>query len=190
MYQKRLSKKEQRLLHLKFEEEQKIVLKEKAIENERRIVELKNESLQNEVKLKSKQLANTAMALVKKNETLLELKREILLHRNSFENHFSYKNLIKKIDTSISHKDEWKVFEYNFNQVHEEFFKDLKSKHPKLNAKDLRISAYIKMNLSTKEIAPLLNISLRGVETQRYRLRAKLELDSDQSLTDYLLNFE
>ncbi|RXJ51542.1 transcriptional regulator [Gelidibacter gilvus] len=183
-------KKEQMLLHLKFEEEQKIVLKEKAIENERRIVELKNESLQNEVKLKSKQLANTAMALVKKNETLLELKREILLHRNSFENHFSYKNLIKKIDTSISHKDEWKVFEYNFNQVHEEFFKDLKSKHPKLNAKDLRISAYIKMNLSTKEIAPLLNISLRGVETQRYRLRAKLELDSDQSLTDYLLNFK
>lgn len=187
---RRKIKKEQRLLQLKFEAEQKILLKEKAIENDRRIVELKNESLQNEVKLKSKQLANTAMALVKKNETLLELKREILLHRNSFENYFSYKNLIKKIDSSISHKDEWKVFEYNFNQVHEEFFKDLKSKHPKLTAKDLRICAYIKMNLSTKEIAPLLNISLRGVETQRYRLRSKLMLDSDQSLTDYLLNFK
>lgn len=183
-------KKEQRLLQLKFEAEQKIILKEKTIENERRIVELKNESLQNEVKLKSKQLANTAMALVKKNETLLELKREILLHKNSFDNYFSYKNIIKKIDSSISHKDEWKVFEYNFNQVHEEFFKDLKSKHPKLTAKDLRICAYIKMNLSTKEIAPLLNISLRGVETQRYRLRGKLGLDSDQSLTDYLLNFK
>src|SRR5690606_7366130 len=105
-------KKEQRLLQLKFEAEQKIILKEKTIENERRIVELKNESLQNEVKLKSKQLANTAMALVKKNETLLELKREILLHKNSFDNYFSYKNIIKKIDSSISHKDEWKVFEY------------------------------------------------------------------------------
>lgn len=187
---RRKIKKEQRLLQLKFETEQKVLLKEKTIENERRIVELKNESLQNEVKLKSKQLANTAMALVKKNETLLELKREILLHRSSFENYFSYKNLIKKIDHSISHKDEWKVFEYNFNQVHEEFFKDIKRKHPKLSAKDLRICAYIKMNLSSKEIAPLLNISLRGVETQRYRLRGKLGLDSDQSLTDYLLNFK
>lgn len=183
-------RKEQRLLQLKFEEEQREVLKEKAAENERHIVELKNESLKNEVKLKSKQLANTAMALVKKNETLLELKNEILLHKNSFENYFSYKNLIKKIDSSISHKDEWKVFEYNFNQVHEEFFKELKSKHPKLNAKDLRVCAYIKMNLSTKEIAPLLNISLRGVETQRYRLKGKLKLDSDQSLTDYLINFK
>lgn len=187
---RRKIKKEQRLLQLKFEAEQKVLLKEKAIENERRIVELKNQALKNEVKIKSKQLANTAMALVKKNETLTEIKKEILLHRNSFENYFSYKNLIKKIDNSISHKDEWKIFEHNFNQVHEEFFKELNDKHPKLNAKDLRICAYIKMNLSTKEIAPLLNISLRGVETQRYRLRLKLGLDSDQSLTNYLLNFK
>ena len=182
--------KEQRLLQLKFDQEQQEILKEKTIENDRRIVALKNESLKNEVKLKSKQLANTAMALVKKNETLLELKKEISTQKNAFDNHFSYKNIIKKIDASISHKDEWAVFEYNFNQVHEEFFNQLKSKHPKLNAKDLRISAYIKMHLSTKEIAPLLNISIRGVETQRYRLRVKLNLDNDQSLTEYLVNFK
>lgn len=187
---RRKVEKEQRLLQLKFDEEQKELLKEKTIENEKRIVELKNESLKNEVKLKSKQLANTAMALVKKNEMLLELKKEISSHKNSFDNFFSYKNIIKKIDTSISHKDEWKVFEYNFNQVHEEFFNQLKSKHPVLSAKDLRICAYIKMNLSTKEIAPLLNISIRGVETQRYRLKVKLDLDCDQSLTEYLLNFK
>ena len=187
---RRKIEKHQRLLQLKFDEEQKEILKEKTIHNERRIVALKNEALKNEVTLKSKQLANTAMALVKKNETLLELKKEISTHKNGFDNHFSYKNLIKKIDTSISHKDEWKVFEYNFNQVHEEFFNQLKLKHPKLTAKDLRISAYIKMNLSTKEIAPLLNISIRGVETQRYRLRVKLDLENDQSLTEYLVNFK
>ncbi len=61
----------------KYEDEQKKMLKEKTIENEKRIVELKNESLESEVELKSKQLANTAMALVKKNETLLELKNEL-----------------------------------------------------------------------------------------------------------------
>ncbi|MEO8772831.1 MAG: transcriptional regulator, partial [Gelidibacter sp.] len=187
---RRKIQKQQRLLQLKFDQEQKEVLKEKTIENDRRIVALKNESLKNEITLKSKQLANTAMALVKKNETLLDLKKEISIHKNAFDNHFSYKNIIKKIDTSISHKDEWKVFEYNFNQVHEEFFNQLKIAHPKLNAKDLRICAYIKMNLSTKEIAPLLNISIRGVETQRYRLRVKLNLDNDQSLTEYLVNFK
>ena len=190
VFHRKKIEKEQKLLHLKFDEEQREVLKEKNIENEKRLAELKNESLRNEIKLKSKQLANTAMALVKKNEILLELRKEISSHKNSFNNIFSYTNILKKIDTSISHKDEWKVFEYNFNQVHEEFFNVLKSKHPILNAKDLRICAYIKMNLSTKEIAPLLNISTRGVETQRYRLKSKLELDSEQSLTEYLLNFK
>jgi len=189
LHRKKINK-EQRLLQLRLEEEQKEVLKEKTIENERRIVELKNESLKNEIKLKSKKLANTAMSLVKKNEILLELKKELLAHKNSFENYYSYKNLLKKIDSSISHKEDWTVFEYNFNQVHEEFFQQLKYKHPELTAKDLRICAYIKMNLSTKEIAPLLNISIRGVETQRYRLKGKLGLISNQNLTDYLLNFK
>lgn len=188
LHRKKITK-EQRLLQLRLEAEQDEILKERTIENERHIAQLKNEALQNEVKLKSKQLANTAMALVKKNETLLELKDEISLHKKSFQNSFAFTNLIKRIDTSISHEDEWKIFEHNFNQVHEEFFKDLKKEHPQLNVRDLRICAYIKMNLSSKEIAPLLNISLRGVETQRYRLRAKLKLESDQSLTDYLLNF-
>lgn len=187
---RRKIEKEQKLLQIKFSKKQNELIKEKNLENERHIVELKNESLKNEVKLKSKQLANTAMALVKKNETLLELKKEISLNKNTFDNYISYKNIIKKIDTSIGHKDEWKVFEYNFNQVHDEFFKELKEEHPKLTSKDLRVCAYIKMNLSTKEIAPLLNISIRGVETQRYRLKNKLKLDSDQSLTDYLLNYK
>ncbi|TDY07666.1 helix-turn-helix domain-containing protein [Meridianimaribacter flavus] len=182
--------KEQKILELKFEKQQEELLKEKTLENEKRIVQLKNESLQNEIKLKSKQLANTAMALVKKNETLQEIKQELVGNKTSFDNYYSYKKLLKKVDGSIAHKDEWKVFEYNFNQVHEEFFKGLKENHPQLTQKDLKICAYIKMNLSTKEIAPLMNISVRGVETHRYRLKKKLDLENDISLTDYLLNFK
>ncbi len=187
---KRKIKKEQDLLTQQFELEQKELLKEKTIENDKKIVELKNEALKNEVKLKSKQLANTAMALIKKNEALQDLKNELLQHKSGFDNPFSYKKLLKKVDHSIGHKDEWKVFEYNFNQVHEEFFNGLKSKFPQLTHKDLKICAYIKMNLTTKEIAPLLNISTRGVETQRYRLKRKLNLESDKNLTDYLVNFK
>ncbi len=187
---KRKVEKEQKLLKLQFELAQKEMIKEKTLENERKIVQLKNESLKSEVKLKSKQLANTAMALIKKNEALLDLKGELLQHKSSFENPFSFKKLIKKVDHSIGHKDEWKVFEYNFNQVHEEFFKQLKSKFPNLTHKDLKICAYIKMNLTTKEIAPLLNISTRGVETQRYRLKRKLNLDSDRNLVEFLVNLK
>lgn len=187
---KRKLMKEQRLIKQKLETEQKELLKEKTLENEKLIVELKNESLKNEVKLKSKQLANTAMALVKKNEALQDLKSELLQSKGDFGNTFSFRKIVKKIDHSIGHKDEWKVFEYNFNQVHEEFFKELKIRYPKLTHKDLKICAYIKMNLTTKEIAPLLNISTRGVETQRYRLKRKLNLESDKNLTDYLSNIK
>jgi DNA-directed RNA polymerase specialized sigma subunit len=130
------------------------------LENEKRIVQLKNESLRNEVKLKSKQLANTALALVKKNETLQDIKKELAMNKEGFGNQYAFKKILKKVDSSIAHKDEWKVFEYNFNQVHEDFFMSLKAKHENLTSKDLKICAYIKMNLSNKEIAPLLNVSV------------------------------
>ena len=130
------------------------------------------------------------MALVKKNETLQDIKHELALNKDSFDNQYAFKKILKKVDSSIAHKDEWKVFEYNFNQVHEDFFKSLKAKHDNLTPKDLKICAYIKMNLSNKEIAPLLNVSIRGLETHRYRLKKKLDLENEISLSDYLINLE
>ncbi|RED46300.1 YXYXY domain-containing protein [Winogradskyella eximia] len=188
--QKRKLIREQRLMKIKYQKEQQKLLREKTLENEKRIVQLKNDALQSDIKSKSKQLANNAMALVKKNESLQEIKKELMINKESFQNYYAYKKLLKKVDNSIVLKDEWEVFEYNFNQVHDEFFIKLKDKHPKLTSKDLKICAYIKMNLSSKEIAPLLNISVRGVETHRYRLNKKLNLDNDISMADYLLNIK
>ena len=182
--------KHQRLLKIKYAKEQQEILREKNLENEKRMVQMRNEALRNEVKLKSKQLANTAMALVKKNETLQDIKRELVSNTTSFDNQYAFKKILNKVNSSIAHKDEWKVFEYNFNQVHEDFFKSLKHKHTNLTPKDLRICAYIKMNLSNKEIAPLLNVSLRGLETHRYRLKKKLGLETETSISDYLLNID
>ena len=186
---KRKLNKERRLLRIKYAKEQQEIVREKTIENEKRIVQLKNESLKNEVKLKSKQLANSAMALIKKNETLQDIKKELSVNKDSFENQYVYKKIYNKVDNSILHKDEWKIFEHNFNQVHEEFFKSLKEQHSNLSPKDLKICAYIKMNLSNKEIAPLMNVSIRGLETHRYRLKKKLKLENDISVTSYLINF-
>ena len=189
LHKKKISK-EQKALQNKLVIEQEILLKEKAIENDKKIVQLRNESLKNEINLKSKQLANTAIALVKKNESMLEIKHELIKNKPDFDNAMVYKKLLRKIDNSIGQEDEWELFEYNFNQVHEEFFNQLKSKHPELTHKDLKICAYIKMNLLTKEIAPLMNVSIRGLETHRYRLKRKLNLDNDKSLSDYLRNFK
>lgn len=189
LHNKKIAK-EQRIIKIKYQREQQKLLREKTLENEKRIVQLKNESLQNEIKLKSKQLANNAMALVKKNETLQDIKKDLMMNKDGFNNYYSYKKLVKKLDNSIVLKDEWEVFENNFSQVHDEFFEALKQKHSKLTPKDLKICAYIKMNLSSKEIAPLMNISVRGVETHRYRLKKKLNLENDISLVDYLLNIK
>lgn len=186
---KRKIAKEQRLIKLKHDLEQKALIKEQTAENTKKIIQLKNDSLERELKLKSKQLANTAMAIIKKNESMLGIKAELIQNKNNFENLYAYKKLLKKIDSSIGHEDEWQVFEYNFNQVHAEFFDSLSKEFPNLSRKDLKICAYIKMNLTSKEIAPLMNISVRGVETIRYRLKKKMNLDNDNSLVDFLLNY-
>jgi DNA-binding CsgD family transcriptional regulator len=66
--------------------------------------------------------------------------------------------------------------------------KKLRNNYPELTPKDLRLCAYLRMNLSSKEIAPLLNISIRGVEISRYRLRKKLHLPRDANLTDFMMH--
>ncbi|MEC3905734.1 transcriptional regulator [Tamlana sp. 2201CG12-4] len=185
-------KRKQRIMKINLEKEQSILLKEKELENLKAISEVKNAALANEIKLKSKQLANTAMALVKKNEILVLLKKELIINKDKFNNRYAFNRLIKLIDKSIEHEDEWQLFEYNFNQVHKEFFEDLRSKYPALTHKDLKLCAYIKMNLSTKEIAPLLNISVRGVETHRYRLKKKFLLDEQHegiNINKFLMQF-
>ncbi|PID69072.1 MAG: transcriptional regulator [Flavobacteriales bacterium] len=181
-------KREQRLMTLKHKREQRQMLREKAIENEKQLIQLKNKSLKNEVTIKSKQLANTAMSLVKKNETLQQLKREFALNKANFNGNIAYNRIIRQIDASIGDQDEWQLFEYNFNQVHEDFFNTLQNEYPQLTRKDLKLSAYIKMDLPSKEIAPLMNISVRGVETHRYRLKKKLQLGRDEDLNNFLRN--
>lgn len=82
--------------------------------------------------------------------------------------------------------DEWETFAHNFDQVHNNFLQRIKQKHPALTPKELKLCAYLRMNLTTKELAPLLNISVRGVEISRYRLRKKLGIPGDANLNDYM----
>ncbi|NNF19490.1 MAG: two component regulator three y domain-containing protein, partial [Flavobacteriaceae bacterium] len=98
------------------------------------------------------------------------------------------KSVIRTIIRNINNEDDWKIFEEAFNNADKDFLKRIKEIHPELTSNDLRLCAYLRLNLSSKEIAPLLNISVRSVEVKRYRLRKKMSLPRENSLSDYILS--
>ena len=75
----------------------------------------------------------------------------------------------------------------HFDEINNNFLKNLKSHFPKLTNTDLKVCAYLQLNLASKEIAQLMNISVRGVEISRYRLRKKLGIGTETNLFDYLI---
>lgn len=157
---------------------------------EQELIKLRNEKLRDEVEYKSKELANLTMAIIKKNEFLMSLK-EIFAHQKEQlgsrypDKYFNH--ITNKIDDNISNTDDWNLFETNFERAHEQFLQKLKDQFPGLTPKDLRLCAFLRMNLASKEIAPLMGISVRGVENHRYRLRKKMGLDHDDNLIEMIL---
>ncbi|MEP3208896.1 MAG: Two component regulator three Y domain-containing protein [Maribacter sp.] len=156
-------------------------------EQEERLANLEKEKLSQEIKSKQKELTSTTMNVAKKNELILELKALLLMNKDKFENKQRYRSFIRKLDSSINDDADWKHFEVNFKELHEDFFEILLHKYPKLTPKDLKLCAYLKMNLASKEIAPLMGISTRGVEIHRYRLRKKLQIEASQNISNFLI---
>jgi DNA-binding CsgD family transcriptional regulator len=95
----------------------------------------------------------------------------------------------RNIKQNIEQDKNWKRFEENFDLVYENYLKRLGESYPELNMSDKKICAYIKMDLSSKDMAPLLNMSVRSIETNRYRIRQKLSLGRDVNLSDFLQKF-
>ena len=158
-------------------------------QQQERLAKMEKEELAKEVRLKQNELASTTLNIAKKNEMILELKNMLLMNKDKFSNSQRYRAFIKKLNNSIEDTEDWKRFEVNFKELHDDFFERLLKAYPSLTPKDLRLCAYLKMNLSTKEIAPLMAISVRGVEIHRYRLRKKLDMDSSDNLSNFLITF-
>ena len=189
--------------HLK--EKQKHMMKERermfeeeSLKAEQEIIKLQNEKLEienqknkTELESRTKELASIAMQITYKNELLAQIRQKLtkvsskMIHQ---ESKHQVDALVKTLEKDIIGQDEWEKFEVHFDQVHEDFMKKLRNNYPELTPKDLRLCAYLRMNLSSKEIAPLLNISIRGVEISRYRLRKKLYLPRDANLTDFMMH--
>jgi hypothetical protein len=164
---------------------------QEAIEREQEI--LKKEQLEMNLNAKVREAADSAMTLIKKNEFLQKVKKDLNRIKEGTDKTTAMgqsDRLIKMIDKNIKdEQDEWTLFESNFNQVHEQFYKKILEAYPGLTASDLKFAAYLKMNLSSKEIAPLLNITIKSLELKRHRLRKKMNLTSEQNLNEILMKF-
>lgn len=179
-----------------YEEEQKkrlyiLELERNKMENE--LISLSNEKLEADISFKNSELASSAMHLVKKTELITKLKNELsqlMKKLNNEQANAELKKVIKELNEDEHIDKDWEKFTVHFDKVHSDFIVKLKEKHPNITGNEVKLSAYLRMNLSTKEIAQLMNISVRGVEISRYRLRKKLGLATEVSLFDYLMSIE
>ena len=163
--------------HAKIIEQNKKELELAKLQSEREIMSLKNKELKEDFKSKSKELAATTMSMIKKNEVLTEIRT----HIEGIDNQKAFDPVLKIIDKSLRNRENWSLFKEAFDNVDSEFLKKIKELHPQLSHNDLKLCAYLRLNLSSKEIAPLFNISPRSVEIKRYRLRKKMDLGSSEN---------
>lgn len=180
-YKNYYKEKEQNLI-----DENNLLLEIKELETEQQLMKLRNEQLSQDVDSKSRELAVSTMSLINKNELLTVIKED-LKKTNDDGGNRNIKSVILAINKNISEEDTWRVFKEAFDTADKDFLKKVKLAHPLLTPNDLRLCAYLRLNLSSKEIAPLLNISVRSIEIKRYRLRKKMELTHEQGLVEYIL---
>ena len=154
----------------------------KELESSQKIIKLRNEKLRDDIDNKNRELAISTMSIIKKNEFLNDIKSKLKSGDDKNIN-----KVVKIINDNLNNTDDWKLFKEAFNNADKKFINKVKEKHPDLTPNDLRLCAYLRLNLSSKEIAPLLNISHRSVEVKRYRLRKKMNLSHKLNLTNYIL---
>lgn len=175
--------------------EQKKELEQKSNDlknSQKELKKLKTEKLEAEIQNKNKELASATMHLLNKNGFIDQTKShlsQIIKKSKNQEVKNELQKVIQSIDKNIGEDDDWHQFEIHFDQVHGDFMDRFKKVYPSLSPQEIKLTAYLRMNLSTKEIAYLMNISPRGVEIARYRLRKKLQLERSENLQEFILKF-
>lgn len=161
-------------------------------EKERKLEQMKNEMLETELQNKNNELAMQTSALVKRNQAVQRILDELERQKEDLGDRYPnrlYAKLHTLIEETLENKADWLLFEASFNNAHQNFLERLRQQYSDLTPGDLRICCLLRMNLSTKEIASLMNVSVRAIELRRYRLRKRLGLDSETNLVDFLMNF-
>jgi DNA-binding CsgD family transcriptional regulator len=186
---------ERRMMVLKQKKE--LIRKDNEMEilaqkNLEEITRLQNEKLEAELRHMNKELGTSTVLILTKNEFISKVKDTLKSLASKSGDETVSRELSKVVhdmEGNLSSDADWEHFQVHFDKVHGDFSRRFRAQYPFLSPQEMRLSAYLRMNLSTKEIAHLLNISVRGVEISRYRLRKKLKLDRSLNLQEFILNF-
>jgi DNA-binding CsgD family transcriptional regulator len=183
-----------RLQRKRFESEKAALTSEHRQKEAHALSELdriENEKLEGEIAFKNRELASATMHLVQKGKMMLKLQDELnkLLrkYQTTPQLHREIQRILNIVANDNQLDEDWRQFAYHFDQVYIDFQKRLQALYPQLSPNDLKLCSYLRMNLTSKEIASLMNISLRGVEASRYRLRKKLNLPTEANLIEYIM---
>lgn len=177
--QRELIKKQQELIEIERQKEQAVL-------------QMEEDQMKSELRHLNNQLAASTMNLVVKNEFMETIKgelEEVKRKGKSVETKQALEKIVREIDTTLRLQEDWKQFEYHFDQVHGDFLNRLREHFHELTPNEQKLCALLRLNLSTKEISNMMSISLRGVEIARYRLRKKLGLDAGQNLSKFILEY-
>jgi DNA-binding CsgD family transcriptional regulator len=171
------------IIHRVYKRHYEKKLVQEQSESEKTIIEIKNQQLSDDIENKNRELTISKMSIIKKNELLNSIKKELTSH----ESPKNIRVVNKLIDDNLNNTKDWEFFVKAFNNTDKGFLEKLKKLHPRLTSNDIRFCVYLRLNLSSREIADLLNITIKSVETKRYRLRKRMSLPHQENLIDYIL---
>ena len=178
------------LKNLHKEEQAKAEAERQAEQQQMQI--LKNRMLETELQNKNNELTLRTTALIKRNQAVQSLLEELEKQKEALGERYPnklYNRMKTLMEETLDNQADWVLFESYFNSTHQNFMDRLRQQYSDLTAGDLRICCLLRMNLSTKGIASLMNVSVRAIELRRYRLRKRLELEGDTNLVDFLMRF-
>jgi tetratricopeptide (TPR) repeat protein len=154
-----------------------------------RLAQDENEKMQLSMDIKDQELTSKAMNMAKINQMVLDVSDQLkkVLPGLSREKTESLQNLLKNLESSLP-TEAWKEFETRFEQVHKGFYDKLQNLYPELSPAELKVCGFLRLNLTTKDIALLTNRGIGTIEHSRSAIRKKMNLENDANLTSFLLS--
>lgn len=159
---------------------------------DRLISQLKLKALTERINAKNKEISSYTVSFLQKNQLMEELKEQIneLKKSGDMSTNKELTRINKLVDSNFRSDEEWKNFQLTFDQMHDDFFKELKRNYPSISNAELKLCALLRLNMNLKESAKILGIEPDSVKTSRYRLRKKIGLKTEDNLNDFFLHFE
>ena len=148
---------------------------------------LERKKLNQDLEYKKKELVSNMMYLMEKNEFITSISKKLIELKPDAKK--DNKDLIQQIINEIRQNSStkmWEEFEIRFKEVHKDFYNELHKNHPDLTLNEVKICAFLRLNMSTKEISAITHQSVKSINMARFRLRKKLHIDRDENLIAYL----